>query len=268
MVVQKIAREILRPFRQLHRATVRTPSPPPRKAPRRPRVERGNYPQDFSAQDIALIEAVVPYTMTSLERLCVLARAVEHVARTGIPGDIVECGVWKGGSMMAAALTLLRLGDTRRTLHLVDTFEGMPPAADVDRDWAGRSADENRETSRWATSTSWCEAGLEEVQKNLRSTNYPADRMRFVRGLVEETIPAHAPEQIALLRLDTDWYESTRHELIHLYPRLVPGGVLILDDYGYWQGVRQATDEYLSTLDRPPLLCRVDCCACIAVKPG
>jgi hypothetical protein len=143
----------------------------------------------------------------------------------------------------------------------------MPAASQADRDYAGRSADEIRQTSKWATPETWCLAGLEEVRQNMQSTKYPSDRIRYIPGRVEATIPAHAPQRIALLRLDTDWYESTLHELKHLYPRLVCGGVLILDDYGYWRGVRQATDEYFATLKLPPLLCRIDACASIAVKP-
>jgi len=258
MAMQTIARELLRPFRSQSR--------------KRPAIGRSHrnppdYPPDFAKEEISTIEAVRHSTMTSAERIVSLVRATAHVAMAAIPGDFVECGVWKGGSMMAVALTLLRLNDSGRTLYLFDTFQGMPAAGKADRDYAGRSADENRRTSRWATSESWCLAGLEEVQKNMESTNYAADRIRYIPGRVEATIPARAPEKIAFLRLDTDWYESTRHELEHLYPRLVPGGVLILDDYGYWQGVRQATDEYFATLKRPPLLCRIDACASMAVKP-
>jgi hypothetical protein len=98
------------------------------------------------------------------------------------------------------------------------------------------------------------------------ATGYPAERVHLVRGPVEETLPAAAPERLALLRLDTDWYASTRHELEHLYPRLVDGGVLIVDDYGHWQGARQAVDEYFAGTAPPPLLHRIDYTARIGVK--
>jgi len=268
MVMRRIARELIRPMRQIRSMVAPPHVPPPPKVtrPRPPKAVKPAHATDFSDTDIAIINAVAPYTMTSPERIVGLVRAIEHLVQAGISGNIVECGVWKGGSTMAAALTLLRLGDSGRTLHLFDTFEGMPPAAEIDRDYAGRPADENKQGSPWLTGDAWCFAGLEEVQKNLTSTGYPAERLRFVPGRVETTIPEHAPERIALLRLDTDWYESTRHELEHLYPRLVPGGVLILDDYGYWQGARHATDEYLGRLEKRPLLCRIDSCARIAVK--
>ena len=97
---------------------------------------------------------------------------------------------------------------------------------------------------------------------------YPAERIHFVQGKVEETIPRVLPERIALLRLDTDWYESTRHELIHLYPKLCAGGVLVLDDYGHWQGSRKAVDEWMAQTGTRMLLNRVDYTGRIAVKVG
>ena len=112
----------------------------------------------------------------------------------------------------------------------------------------------------------WSYASIEEVQRNMWSTGYPKERMHFVKGPVESTIPEHAPEQIALLRLDTDFYESTRHELEHLFPRLVKGGVLILDDYGHWEGQRAAVDEYCKKKGIHLLLTRVDYTGRVAVK--
>jgi hypothetical protein len=99
------------------------------------------------------------------------------------------------------------------------------------------------------------------------STGYPQNRVRFIKGRVEETVPGEAPEQIALLRLDTDWYESTQHELEYLFPRLAPGGVLILDDYGHWAGARKAVDDYIALHKLPLLLCRIDMSGRIAIKP-
>jgi hypothetical protein len=113
----------------------------------------------------------------------------------------------------------------------------------------------------------WCEAGLDDVQANLWSTGYPRDKLHFIQGKVEDTIPARIPGAIALLRLDTDWYESTRHELLHLYPRLVSGGVMVIDDYGHWQGARQAVDEYFAAGEVPHFLHRVDYTARLLVKP-
>ena len=106
----------------------------------------------------------------------------------------------------------------------------------------------------------------ESVRATLLETGYPPERLHFVRGAVEETVPAAAPEQLALLRLDTDWYESTRHELVHLYPRLSDGGILIVDDYGHWEGCRRAVDEYFASDADPILLNRIDYTGRIAIK--
>ena len=232
-----------------------------------PRGRVREDPLDFTAEEIATLQAVRPHTMTSPERVVSLIRAVEHVTRQSIPGDVVECGVWRGGSMMAAARTLLRLGDVSRTLHLFDTFEGMPPPTELDRAAAdGTPAADLLATEDRATSVNWAVAGLDLVRANVESVGYPADRVKYVVGKVEETIPRQVPERIALLRLDTDWYESTRHELIHLYPRLVPGGLLIVDDYGHWGGARRAVDEYLEEAKIPLFLSRIDYTGRIAVK--
>jgi hypothetical protein len=226
-----------------------------------------SYP-DFEPQAIATIEGVRPYTMTSPERVYALIQAVKYIVAAGLPGDFVECGVWKGGSMMTMAQTLLRLGDTSRRLHLFDTFEGMPPATDCDRDFRGNAAADLLSAAPDREKASiWAMAQLDEVQANLGRTNYPISQIHYVQGKVEDTLPEKAPSQIALLRLDTDWYESTRHEMEHLYPRLARGGVLIVDDYGYWQGARKAIDEYLAAHKIHLLLHRIDRTGRIAIKP-
>jgi hypothetical protein len=181
------------------------------------------------------------------------------VVRNRIAGDMVECGVWKGGSVMAMALTLLQLGERDRSLYLFDTFSGMTPPSDVDVDYQGQQAQVILDAVR-------CEASQQEVENAVFSTGYDREKIHFVPGRVEETIPAYAPESIALLRLDTDWYESTQHELVHLFPRLARGGVIIIDDYGHWRGARQAVDEYIAQRQIPLLLHRIDYTGRIAVK--
>lgn len=220
---------------------------------------------DLSEADRAIVSRVDRFTMTSLERRASLLGAVDHIVSNGIAGDVVECGVWRGGSMMLVALALMARGDTSRHLYLFDTFEGMSEPTDEDRALSGESAGAqlartDREHPLWAV------AGLEDVQANIASTGYPADKIHFVKGKVEDTIPGTIPERIALLRLDTDWYESTKHELNHLYPRLVRNGILIIDDYGHWQGARQAVDEYFAASTEPVFLHRVDYTARLLVK--
>jgi hypothetical protein len=229
-------------------------------------------PADFTVEDREIWRSVAPYTMTSKERVVSLVRAVQYIERYKIPGAVVECGVWKGGSMMAVAKTLLAHGWTDRELFLFDTYSGMPEASSVDVDGSDRSAaallGELRvrpvEEQKQSDIAALCP--LEIVQTNLASTGYPMDRIRFIEGKVEDTIPQHAPSSIALLRLDTDWYESTRHELVHLFPRLSHGGILVIDDYGHWRGARLAADEYFEQNGQPIFLSRIDYTGRIAVR--
>ncbi len=224
-------------------------------------------PQDFDASAIATIRRVQPYTMTSPERLFALIQAVRYVSKAGVPGDIVECGVWKGGSMMAAALTLLECHDRSRNLYLFDTFDGMTRPTDRDASIDGITAQALLQSSSKSDPASvWCCAALEEVTSAMRGTGYEVERLHFVKGPVEETVPDRSPAHIAILRLDTDWYESTMHELKHLFPRLSQGGVLLIDDYGHWQGCRAAVDEYFADNKMSILLNRVDYTGRLAVK--
>lgn len=232
------------------------------------RCQKANgFPVDFSAEEVALVESVRGFTLTTPERIHALHHAVRYLQSNGIEGDFVECGVWRGGSMMVAAKTLLTLGDTARTLWMYDTFEGMTAPTEHDVSLKGAKATEKFAKKKTGDdSSTWCLVSQEEVEQNVKSTGYPADRMKFVKGKVEETLPAIAPDRIALLRLDTDWYESTLHELNTLFPRLVPGGVLIIDDYAEWQGARKAVDEFISVNKVPLLLNRVDSTARMAIK--
>lgn len=225
---------------------------------------------DAEPEFFPLYERCRGCTMTSWERLYALYTAVRYIVKADVPGDFLECGVWRGGSMMMAALTLLSLGRTDRRLMLFDTFEGLPrPDEVLDVDvWGNRAMDGWRPHRKTDQSSDWAYASLDEVRANLESTGYPMDKVRFVKGMVEDTLPANAPDALALLRLDTDWYSSTRHELEHLYPRLSRNGILILDDYGHFQGSRKATDEYLKTLETSPLLIRTDYAGRMAVKVG
>jgi hypothetical protein len=240
---------------------------------RRPAAVANERQEETSPQDQRIFEQARPYTMTSNQRLQALLDAVAYVVKRGIPGGFVECGVWRGGSVLAMVLKLQQLGVIDRDIYLYDTFEGMtaPTQHDVSRF-------EQPALKTWGDSLrnkvrAWDSLFRDEVfnesmvRKLLLDTGYPAARIYFVKGPVEQTIPATIPEMTALLRLDTDWYESTRHELMHLYPRLQPGGVLIIDDYGHWEGCRRAVDEYFSTPGISPLLLqRIDYTGRLAVR--
>jgi hypothetical protein len=221
--------------------------------------------------DRRIAELAFPNSLTGLPRLLALIEAVRRIVREGVPGDFAECGVWRGGSVVAMIATLQELGAPERDIHLYDTFEGMTepterdvtpehgPAAELWERTGGRPWPEYFDPSVFSE---------EGVRETLAATGYPAERLHFVRGPVEETLPAAAPERLALLRLDTDWYESTRHELVHLYPRLVPGGILIVDDYGQFAGAREAVDEYFAGDPSAPELEPIDDSGRLAVKPG
>jgi hypothetical protein len=223
---------------------------------KRPAAGVRTFPPDFDADLIALCERVAPYTLTSPERIAALRDSVRHVVRAGVPGAIVECGVWRGGSMLVVALTLLEEGVTDRDLHLFDTFTHMPFPGEEDVDLFGRPAADFYDEASAAEAFRYLT--LDEVRAVLAGSGYPVERLHFVPGLVEDTIPAEAPSAIALCRLDTDWYRSTRHEMEHLYPRLSPGGVLLVDDYGHFMGAKKAVDEYFAEHDPSVLLQRID----------
>ena len=178
------------------------------------------------------------YTMTSIVKMYSLYKSVEYIVKNKIPGDFVECGVWRGGSVMVMAYTLQMFGDTSRRLYLYDTYKGMTKANnEIDVRYDGKSAGEVKD--------SWVYATIDDVRKNVISTGYPKASLCFVEGDVMETIPKIIPNEISLLRLDTDWFESSYHEMKHLFPRLSKRGIFIADDYGYWLGSRKATDKYL-----------------------
>jgi predicted O-methyltransferase YrrM len=225
------------------------------------------FPIDFEQDDISTILSIQKYTMTSPERIFALIQAVNYVVKNNIPGDIVECGVWKGGSMMAVAQRLNKLGDHSRRLYLFDTFEGMTEPTEKDVVFYGADAITLlKESKKEDENSIWCYSPFQEVKNNLYSVGYENEKIHFIQGRVEQTIPNNAPEVISILRLDTDWYESTRHELVHLFPRLSSGGVLIIDDYGWWKGARQATDEYIQENNIKILLNRIDYTGRIGIK--
>lgn len=232
-------------------------------------LARGDTFVDVSAAHHQIWDAVKDRTMTGPFRVYSLISSVEYVEKHGIAGAIVECGVWRGGSAMAAAMTLAQHGNPLRDIYLYDTFGGMTPPSDIDVGFNGVPAQQAFEQMGGsAHGSEWCFATLEDVKAGMATTLYPASRIHYIKGNVGDTIPKILPTKIAILRLDTDWYDSTLHELQHLYPLLQPGGMLIIDDYGHWQGARKAVDDYLTEHQIPMYLHRVDYSARMGVKPG
>jgi len=233
---------------------------------------------DFSEAERSIYLASRLNLCGSPEAIVTLIRAVDHVIDHGIPGALVECGVYMGGNIEVMIRALHRHGVSDRDVYLYDTFAGMPKPTERD-DLAldaGLLPNPINDAASWEIhrteadgdkGSDWMKAGVEVVRQRLNSLGYPDKHLRFVKGMVEDTIPAVAPDRIAILRLDTDFYASTKHELQHLYPRLSPGGILIIDDYGAFPGARMATDEYAAEHGLTWFLHRVDAHVRLVVKP-
>lgn len=228
-------------------------------------VRTGHFLLERDGEFLEIYERIRKFSTHSIQRLHALYKAILYIVENNIPGDMVECGVWKGGSSMLCALTLKSMGETKRKLFLYDTFEGMVEPAERDKTFFNLRA-----TDIWGKSirgeNKWNYAPLDEVKKNMYSTEYPKENIIFVKGKVEEKLPRNNPDRIALLHLDTDWFESTYHELINLYPLLANLGVIIIDDYGTWLGQREAVDKYIKENKLKILLNRIDSFAVIGVK--
>jgi O-methyltransferase len=224
---------------------------------------------DLEPEFLAIHAQCSSQSMASIERMYALYRAVIYILDNDVAGDFAECGVWRGGSVMMMALVLRERGVADRRIWLYDTFDGMtaPSQEDAQAMSGVAAADVLAANARDEYNPFWGLAPRAIVEANLASIGYPMELFIWVEGDVADTLPAQVPTTLALLRLDTDWYESTLHELETLYPRLQPSGVLIIDDYGYWTGARKAVDQYFGGLDRKPLLNRIDFTGRIAVKP-
>ena len=183
-----------------------------------------------------IINAVKPYTFTPLHAILSLIDSVKYVIENDIQGSLVECGVYRGGSVMAMIMTLQEMGVSDRHIYLYDTFEGMSKPGMYDKRPDGTQA--NIKIDETITS-------LDIVQNNIKKLDYDLNKIHFVKGKVEDTLSKNIPNDISLLRLDTDWYESTKCEFEYLYPKLSRGGVLIVDDYESFLGCKKATNEYL-----------------------
>jgi hypothetical protein len=227
---------------------------------------------DFSDNERSIYLASWLNLCGSPEAVVTLVRAVDHVLDRGIPGALVECGVFMGGNIEVMIRALQSRGAGDRDIYLYDTFAGMPKPSDRDDLSLGGAAKAVWEVHRTEADgdkgSDWMKAGVELVRQRISPLGYPDKHLHFVKGMVEDTIPAVVPDRIAILRLDTDFYSSTKHELEHLYPRLSPGGILIIDDYGAFPGSRMATDEYAAEQRLDWFLHRVDAHVRLVVKPS
>jgi len=215
------------------------------------------FPVEASQEEIQSIELCKKFSMTSYERMYATLSATKYVIHNQIQGDFVECGVWRGGNSILMAMTLSQMDIKDRKIFLFDTFEGMTEPSKHDKDDSGLPASRLLEKADKGNGENiWCIASIEDVKKNFDCSGYPEEMVQLVKGDVGITLKdeRNLPKEIAVLRLDTDWYESTKIELEILFPRLVKGGVCLIDDYGHWQGARKAVDEYLQKNEIYPLM--------------
>lgn len=231
------------------------------------RISANDIPVEACSADQEIVATVkgstqnstYPMTMVSDQQLYAALSSIQYIVENSIPGDIVECGVWRGGCSIAMALKLRQLNDERK-LWLFDTFSGMtePTINDV-HSQTNTPAFSKYFRTLTSSGSSWCAASSDEVLNNLRTFNL-LPFFRLVEGDVQQTLalPSNLPDSISLLRLDTDWYESTLAELNVLYPLVVPSGVILLDDYGHWSGARKAVDQFFAQSSFHPLLWKTD----------
>ena len=194
-----------------------------------------------------LIDLVKSYSMTPQIRIYNLIKALKHINQKKILGDYVECGVWKGGNIILFKKIIELTNDSSRKIFAYDTFEGMTEPDENDFDISKNlnakilmKKDKDKKTNIWGV------CSLEDVKSNIQANVKNVDNIKFIKGPVEKTldIQENLPEKISLLRLDTDWYSSTKKELEILYKKVSPGGVIIIDDYGHWGGSKKAVDEF------------------------
>lgn len=227
---------------------------------KKPELE--DAPVELAQTDLEFIAMIKrkKWSMVSDQRLYATMMACKHVAHNDIPGDFVECGVWRGGNALIAAWVFGQYAPSKK-IWLFDTFLGMTEPSEADtRLTTGKLAIKTYESRAKGDYNDWCYASLDAVRENFDHCGLLGENIRFVPGDVIETLgnDCNVPKKISLLRLDTDWYESTRKELEVLYPRLVHGGIIIIDDYGYWAGSKRATDEYFEKAGNRPFLQYVD----------
>jgi len=215
---------------------------------------------DLEPQFLTLYEQCHQYTTTSWQVLYALYKSIQYIVTNRISGDVVQCGALRGGSMKLVAQVLLSLADTQRTFFLYPAGAHLP-----DRGvHLGPSRNKTENNGPKEAERPYLAAGIRET---VATSGYPMEKLKLVKGGVEQTLLGTIPDRIALLRFDAVWYSSIKHEIEHLYPRLSPQGVLIIDDYGNDQDTRRAIDEYLSKIEKKPLLQRIDHACRLAIKP-
>lgn len=227
-------------------------------------------PVELTKEEVEIVNYIKKnnLSMASYERLWATLMACKYSIDQNIEGDFVECGVWRGGNALIAA-ALFRLYGVNKKVYCFDTFGGMTPPTEKDRHASNnKSALEDFLKNQTDTHNEWCYASLEDVKNNFKQFGLLNENVVFVKGDVCKTldIEENIPKTISVLRLDTDWYESTKKELEVLYPRISIGGPLLIDDYGHWAGSKEATDEYFKKYNNRPFFQYTDYTGRVAIK--
>jgi|LakMenEpi03Aug12_release.lakeMendotaPanAssembly.Ray.scaffolds.fasta_scaffold186377_2 O-methyltransferase len=209
-----------------------------------------SIPIEALTHEVNLIKKAKNYSMTDYKNLYLSAQAIKYISENNIDGDIVECGVWKGGHIIIFK-SLCEKYELSKKIFAFDTFEGMTVSTEADLNYNEEKACDllNKVViTKNDGDNIWCYASLDSVKNNITNSTGNIANINFIKGDVCETLKetSNLPEKISLLRLDTDFYESTKIELQTLYPLLQEGGLLIIDDYGHWKGAKKAVDEYFS----------------------
>jgi O-methyltransferase len=199
-------------------------------------IVRRTSPFGQRKRDLGLDWPAEAETMIGMQRLTSLQRCVEAVLAEDIPGDLVECGVWRGGASILMRAVLETYGDKTRCVWLADSFAGVPPP-----DSAKYEADKGSVLHHFSPILAVSES---EVRANFQRYGLLDDQVRFLPGWFKDTLHDAPIDRIAVLRLDGDLYESTIQALDALYPRLSPQGFCIIDDYHAIKACRRAVTEY------------------------
>lgn len=217
------------------------------------KIEKQNlsylYPE-YSKKELKIITNAKLYTMTSYQNLNFLIRSFQHVINNNLEGDFVECGVWQGGNVILLKNLMTEYKIMRKQIYAYDTFEGMtkPTAIDKDIRFKQEKASDlmKKNLKSLNTHNIHCYYPIDKVRKNILNNCKDIKNIKLIKGDVLKTllVKDNIPNKISILRLDTDWYKSTKIELEILFPKLVKNGVLIIDDYGDFLGCKKAVDEY------------------------